>query len=97
MPRRTKGWFLDSREDGVLYINNLLSRVKGVGKKAMELLKRNGIKTVANLCPLTVETMHNISETRQWLDSKSIKVIPCKLSRHFTLKCTISHLLERNQ
>jgi hypothetical protein len=39
-----------------MYADNPVIRVKGIGKKAEGLLKRNGIKTVANLCALTKVT-----------------------------------------
>jgi hypothetical protein len=62
MPRRGKGWFLDSSEDGILYANNPVIRVKGVGKKAEKLLRRNGIKTVAILRTFTVKTLNDIAQ-----------------------------------
>jgi hypothetical protein len=56
MPKKTKGWFVDSREDGMLHADDPVSRVKGIGKKVEELLRGNGIKTIANLLALTEET-----------------------------------------
>ncbi len=56
MPQKTKGWFLDSHENGRMYVDDPVIRVKGIGKKAEGMLKRNGIKTVANLHALTKET-----------------------------------------
>jgi hypothetical protein len=56
MPKRTKGWFLDSHKDGRIYADDPVIRFKGVGKKAEGLLRRNGINTVANLHALTKET-----------------------------------------
>jgi hypothetical protein len=38
LPKGTKGWFVDSRENGMLYANDPVISVKGVGKKAEELL-----------------------------------------------------------
>jgi hypothetical protein len=55
MPKKTKGWFLDSCKNGRIYADDPVIRVKGVGKKAERLLQRNGINTVANLCALTKE------------------------------------------
>ncbi len=55
MPKRMKGWFLESHEDGRKYTDDSVIRVKGVGKKAEGLLSRNGINTVANLRALTKE------------------------------------------
>jgi hypothetical protein len=56
VPKRTKGWFLDLREDGRIYADDPVIRVKGVGKKAEGLLRRNGINMVSNLRALTKET-----------------------------------------
>ncbi len=47
---------MDSREDGRIYADDPVIRVKGVGKKAEGLLRRNGINTVANLHALAKET-----------------------------------------
>ena len=47
---------MDSRENGRMYVDDAVIQVKGIGKKAEGLLKRNGIKTVANLRALTKET-----------------------------------------
>ncbi len=46
---------MDSRKNGRMYADDHVIRVKGIGKKAEGLLKRNGIKTVANLRALTKE------------------------------------------
>ena len=32
LPHMTKGWFKNQREDGVLYMNDPMSNIKGVGK-----------------------------------------------------------------
>ncbi len=64
LPKGTKGWFVDSRENGMLYTNDPVIRVKGVGKKAEEFLQRNSIKTVANLrAALTEERMKDIAQS----------------------------------
>ncbi len=47
---------MDPRKDGMIYADNPVIRVKGVCKKAEGLLRRNGIKMVANLHALTEET-----------------------------------------
>jgi hypothetical protein len=39
-----------------MYVDDPVIRVKGIDKKAEGLLKRNGIKTVANLRALTKKT-----------------------------------------
>jgi hypothetical protein len=56
MPKKTKGWFLDSRKNGRIYADDPVIRVKSVGKKAEGWLRRNGINTVAILHALTKET-----------------------------------------
>jgi hypothetical protein len=55
MPKKDKGWFLDSRVNGRIYADDPVIQVKGVGKKAEGLQRRNGINTVANLRALTKE------------------------------------------
>ena len=47
---------MDSRVNGRIYADDPVIQVKGVGKKAEGLLRRNGVNTVANLRALTEET-----------------------------------------
>ena len=71
-------------------------RVKGIGKKAEGLLKRNGIKTVANLRALTKETRP------EGLTAKALKqylpivkmLYPKMHHRSHTTQKPIIHLLQ---
>ena len=77
----TKGWFKNQSEDGVLYVNDPMSNIKGVGKGIQKLLKENDINTIADLRGLDMRT--RINDIACWEDKRTescfIKAIPDEL------------------
>ena len=69
----TKGWFKNQREDGVLYMNDPMSNIKGVGKVIQKLLKDNDINTIADLHGLDVQMMNDVAGRTKGLNLASLK------------------------
>jgi hypothetical protein len=69
----TKGWFKNQREDGVLYMNDPVSNIKGVGKVIQKLLKDNDINTIADLHGLDMQMMNDVAGRTKGLNLASLK------------------------
>ena len=69
----TKGWFKNQREDGVLYMNDPMSNIKGVGKVIQKLLKDNDINTIADLHGLDMQMMNDVAGKTKGLNLASLK------------------------
>ena len=52
LPRSTKAWTKNQRKDGVLYLDNPVSKVVGVGTVAQNKLKARDICSIADLLGL---------------------------------------------
>ena len=84
LPRMTKGWFKNQREDGVLYMNDPVSNIKGVGKGVQKLLKDNDINTIADLHGLDMQTMNDIAGRTKGLNLASLK--------RFQMSCALASI-----
>ena len=69
----TKGWFKNQREDGVLYMNDPMSNIKGVGKVIQKLLKDNDINTIADLHGLDMQMMNDVAGRTKGMNLASLK------------------------
>ncbi len=58
----------------MLYVNDPVSNIKGVGKGIQKLLKENDINTIADLCGLDMQMMRNdIAGRTKGLNIASLK------------------------
>jgi hypothetical protein len=84
LPCTTKGWFQNQCEDGVLYVNDPMSNIKGVGKGIQKLLMENDINTIADLRGLNMQMMNNIAGRTKGLNIASLK--------QFQISCTLASI-----
>ncbi len=57
----------------MLYVNDPMSKIKGVGKGIQKLLKENDINTIADLPGLNMQIMNDISGRTKGLNITSLK------------------------
>jgi predicted flap endonuclease-1-like 5' DNA nuclease len=67
LSHKSKAWIMDPQEDGKLYLDDLVSRIAGVGKGIEKSLKDNNIMTVADLRGLNQQMMKSIAKTTRGL------------------------------
>jgi hypothetical protein len=84
LPCMTKGWFKNQCEDGVLYMNDPVSNIKGVGKGIQKLLKDNDINTIADLHGLDMQPMNDIAGRTKGLTLASLK--------RFQMSCALASI-----
>ncbi len=80
----TKGWFKNQCEDGVLYMNDPVSNIKGVSKGIQKLLKDNDINSIADLHGLDMQMMNDIVGRTKRLNLASLK--------RFQMSCALASI-----
>ena len=75
LPRDTKGWFVDLREPGALYLDDPVTKIDGVKGAKQKLLAKNGVNAVGVLMGIEDTDIQRIAKDTRGLSVPGLTAI----------------------